>query len=104
MCVCVCVCHTDRPHEAEEAYLTALHHKPDHINANSNMGHLCRLQGRWREARSYFEAALRRRHNVPSLHYLVGVVSEELGTERDIEVCCTCHKKTIVVVCINGPT
>ena len=77
---------TDRPEEAEEAYSTALSLKPDHINANTNMGHLCRLQGRWEEARHYFTSALARRPTTPTLHYFVGMASEEIGTERDIEV------------------
>jgi hypothetical protein len=77
---------TGRPKEAEEAYRTALSFKPDHLNANTNMGHLCRLQGRWEEARRYFTSALDRRPTLPTLHYFVGVASEEIGTERDIEV------------------
>jgi tetratricopeptide (TPR) repeat protein len=78
--------HAGRPKEAEEAYRTALSFKPDHLNANTNMGHLCRLQGRWEEARRYFTSALDRRPTLPTLHYFVGVASEEIGTERDIEV------------------
>lgn len=50
------------------------------------MGHLCRLQGRWEEARRYFTIALARRPTTPTLHYYVGVVSEEIGTERYLEV------------------
>ena len=78
--------HADRPKEAEEAYRTALAFKPDHLNGNTNMGHLCRLQGRWEEARRYFTSALARRPNLPTLHYFLGVASEEIGTQRDIEV------------------
>ena len=32
-------------------------------------------------------AALQRRPKLPTLHYYVGVVSEELGTAHDMEVC-----------------
>lgn len=85
---------TDRAQEAEEAYLSALSHKPDHINANTNMGHLCRLQSRWQAARRYFRRALQRRPRLPTLHYYVGVVSEELGTRQDIEVGTYVHTYT----------
>ena len=78
--------HPERALEAEEAYLTALSYKPDHVNANTNMAHLCRLQGRWQEARNYFKTALQRRPKLPTLHYYMGVVSEELGTAQDLEV------------------
>ena len=78
--------HVDRPLEAEKAYLSALTFKPDHINGNTNMAHLCRLQGRWAEAREYFMTALKRRPKLPILHYYVGVASEELGGAQDIEV------------------
>ena len=77
---------TDRPQEAEEAYRTALFHKPDHINGNTNMAHLCRLQGRWREARDYFMIALQRRPRTPTLHYYAGLASEELGSSQDLQV------------------
>lgn len=50
------------------------------------MGHLCRLQGRWQEARKHFSVALQRRPKSPILHYYVGVVSEELGTQEAMKV------------------
>ena len=37
--------------------------------------------------------ALKRRPMLPTLHYYVGMASQELGTERDMEVCenmCMC--------------
>ncbi len=76
----------DRPLEAEECYRKALSIKSDHINANANMGHLCRLQERWVEAREYYTTAVRRRPRNSLLHYNIGFVSEKIGTSLDIQV------------------
>ena len=83
MYVCICI---GREKEAEKAYLKAIHFKPDHINGNINMGHLCRMQARWTKARRHYNVALKKRPQLATLHYYVGLVSEELGTAEDLEV------------------
>ncbi len=102
----------DRPMEAEECYRRAMSIKSDHINANTNMGHLCRLQERWEEARAHYTTAGQRRPNNFLLHYYIGFVSERIGTSLDIQVeyfvylfvCClsVCLFVCLFVVCVCG--
>lgn len=83
---------TDRPHQAEKCYLKALSIKSDHINANTNMGHLCRLQGRWAEASGYYHTALQRRPNNVLLRYYLGLAHQNMGGAENLQVrsACTC--------------
>ena len=74
----------DRTEQAEQCYQKALLIQPDHINANINMGHLCRLQNRWSEALKHFSIASNRRPNQSALHYYVGLVHMKMG---NFEVC-----------------
>ena len=78
--------YTDRPAEAESCYRKALSIKSDHINANINMGHLCRLQGRWVEAVQYYETALQRRPKNIVVRYQLGVVEEKIGGPENLQV------------------
>ena len=71
--------YTDRPKEAEECYRQALSIKPDHVNANINMAHLCRLQKRWKEALSHYILASSKRPNDPVLYYYIGIMYQEIG-------------------------
>ena len=77
---------TDRAKEAEDCYCKALSIKADHINANTNMAHLCRIQERWEEAVTYYSTALRRRPKNPLLHYYLGFVYERLGSAEGRQV------------------
>ena len=77
---------TDRAKEAEMCYRTALHIKPDHVTANTNMGHLCRIQRRWKEAIKHYTIASQRRPNNPILHYHIGNALIELGGNENLEV------------------
>lgn len=84
---CTCTCNAmpgtaDRPKEAESCYRRALSIKEDHINANTNMAHLCRLQGRWKEAVNHYSTALRRRPKNPLLHYYLGFVYEQMSSDE----------------------
>jgi tetratricopeptide (TPR) repeat protein len=79
-------CLTDRPQEAEDCYRRALSIKGDHINANTNIAHLCRIQGRWEEAVTYYSTALRRRPKNPLLHYYLGFVYEQLSSAENRQV------------------
>jgi len=72
--------------EAEECYRKALSIKADHINANINMGHLCRLQGRWLEAESHYQTALQRRPENIVVRYYLGTVLEARGEPDNIMV------------------
>ena len=76
----------DRPEEAESCYLKALSIKPDHVNANVNMGHLCRLQQRWSEANRHYVTALGRRPNNVVVRYYMGVVLEKMGGAENLQV------------------
>lgn len=67
-------------------YLRALSVKHDHINANTNLGHLCRIQGRWEEAKEHYKTALQRRPDDPLLLYNVALVLEKIGMPEDIKV------------------
>lgn len=77
---------TDRPKEAEDCYRRALSIKEDHINANTNMGHLCRIQERWEEAVIHYSTVLRRRPKNPLLHYYLGFVYEQLSSAENRQV------------------
>lgn len=68
-----------RAKEAEECYKRALSIKPDHITANINMGHLCRLQERWEEALEHYDRAKERRPHSPVMHYYAGWMLGETG-------------------------
>lgn len=76
-----------RPQEAESCYRKALSIKSDHINANTNMGHLCRLQERWGEAVKHYRTALVRRPDNPVLLLYLGLVLGKLGSPPEIMVC-----------------
>ncbi len=78
--------HTDRSQEAERCYRKALSIKPDHINANTNMGHLCRLQERWEEASRHYQTALQRRPNNTVLRYYLGLVHKRMGGAENLQV------------------
>ena len=92
----VCLSHVivllyaERPEGAERCYRRALSIKPDHINANTNMGHLCRLQHRWGEASRYYRVALSRRPDNPTLLYNLGVVLERIGHPSNVTVKAVC--------------
>lgn len=63
----------------------------DHINANANMAHLCRLQERWEEATQHYKAVLARRPGNPVLLVNLAQVLQQLGSTKDIQVCvCVC--------------
>ena len=68
----------ERPEEAEEAYRTALKHKPASADASTNYGHLCRIQERWKEADTLYRIALKKRPHDPGLNYNLGLVNEEM--------------------------
>lgn len=68
-----------RPTQAKECYLEALAIQPNHINANTNLGHYYRLQNRWKEAAKHFTIASSRTPNDPSLHYYLGLMYMEMG-------------------------
>lgn len=91
---------TDRPKEAEQCYRTALKIKPDHVTANTNMGHLCRIQGRWKEAVEHYTTASHRRPNNPILHYHIGNALIQIGGNKNFEVC-TRHLWPNDIPCIS---
>ena len=74
----------ERPIEAEECYKKALSIKHDHVNANTNMAHLCRLQKRWKEALKYYRIASQRRPNNPFHHYHIGLMLLEIGGHNKV--------------------
>lgn len=92
---------TDRPEEAEASYRRALSIKSDHINANTNMAHLCRLQGRWAESRRHYQVVLTRRPESPQVLYYLGLVAEKLGEPEDLKViiCPRVHLCVCLSVC-----
>ena len=67
-------------------YRTALRIKPDHATANTNMGHLCRIQRRWTEAIKHYTIASQRRPNNPILHYHIGNALIEIGGNENLKV------------------
>lgn len=86
MCVFFYTLPSGRPSEAENCYRKALSIKGNHINANINMGHLCRLQQRWTEARDHYLVALSRRSENPTVLYSLGVVMGKMGSPSDVMV------------------
>ena len=50
------------------------------------MGHLCRLQERWPEAKHHYTTALGRRPTNPTLQYYLAFVLEKMGTQEDLRV------------------
>lgn len=72
----------ERPTQAKECYLEALTIQPNHINANTNMGHYYRLHNRWKEAVNHFTIASNRSPNDPSLYYYLGQMYMKLGDKQ----------------------
>ena len=75
---------TERASEAEHCYNRALAIQPDHVTANTNMAHLCRIQGRWEQALKHYRVASRRRPSDPRLHYYA---AQMLNKRGQTEVC-----------------
>ena len=76
--------YAERAAEAERCYNRALAIQPDHVTANTNMAHLCRIQGRWEQALKHYRVASGRRPGDPRLHYYV---AQMLNKRGQTEVC-----------------
>ena len=63
------------------------------------MGHLCRIQERWKEADERYRVALKRRPHDPTLHYNIGLVNEKMDRLEVTDIVDLYH--VICVMC--GP-
>ena len=50
------------------------------------MGHLCRLQERWEEARRYYQTVLQRRPNNIVIRYNLGLVHMNMEGAENLQV------------------